>query len=384
MMDIRALRYFVEVVERRSFSRAAEQLHVTQPTVSKMIQQLEQSLGLVLLERIGKRFTLTDAGNVVLQRGRALLALHGEMGVELADLQQLARGDLRIGITQQTHASLAPLLAAYHRRYPGIELKLFEGGSHTIEAELRNGTVELGTLLDHAARRGVHPEFDALPLVRSPLCLLAPADARWQGRRAVRLAELADCAFIFYGEGFALNDIVAAACEQAGFTPRISGRSGQWDFVASLVRLGVGITLLPKIFCDTLPRRQFTVLPLERPALDWRLMLAWRRGGHLSFAARAWLELVREQPPASMMSPVIQRASSDARKATTSPMSSGWATRFSAWMVSAYSRPASVLMKFDISVLTMPGATALTRIPCSPSAVAKYLTSVLMAPLVAA
>jgi len=299
MMDIRALRYFVEVVERRSFSRAAEQLHVTQPTVSKMIQQLEQSLGLVLLERIGKRFTLTDAGNVVLQRGRALLALHGEMGVELADLQQLARGDLRIGITQQTHASLAPLLAAYHRRYPGIELKLFEGGSHTIEAELRNGTVELGTLLDHAARRGVHPEFDALPLVRSPLCLLAPADARWQGRRAVRLAELADCAFIFYGEGFALNDIVAAACEQAGFTPRISGRSGQWDFVASLVRLGVGITLLPKIFCDTLPRRQFTVLPLERPALDWRLMLAWRRGGHLSFAARAWLELVREQPPAA-------------------------------------------------------------------------------------
>src|SRR5471030_658275 len=78
MMDIRALRYFVEVVERRSFSRAAEQLHVTQPTVSKMIQQLEQSLGLVLLERIGKRFTLTDAGNVVLQSGRALLALHGE------------------------------------------------------------------------------------------------------------------------------------------------------------------------------------------------------------------------------------------------------------------------------------------------------------------
>ena len=297
-MDIRALRYFVEVVERRSFSRAAERLHVTQPTVSKMIQQLEQSLGLVLLERIGKRFALTDAGNLVLQRGRALLALHGEMGVELADLQQLARGDLRIGITQQTHAALAPLLASYHRRYPAIELKLFEGGSHAIEADLRNGTVELGTLLDHAADGGASQEFDALPLVRSPLCLLAPADARWQGRRGVRLAELADCAFIFYGEGFALNGIVAAACEQAGFTPRISGRSGQWDFVASLVRLGVGVTLLPRIFCATLPPDQFAVLPLQQPALDWRLMLAWRRGGHLSFAARAWLDLVREQLPA--------------------------------------------------------------------------------------
>jgi DNA-binding MarR family transcriptional regulator len=118
-MDIRALRYFVAVVDHQSFSRAAEALYVTQPTVSKMIQQLEQSLDLTLLERSGKRFTLTDAGNVVLQRGRALLAMHEEMGVELQDLQQLRRGDLRIGVTQQAHAPLAPLLApitaAIHR-----------------------------------------------------------------------------------------------------------------------------------------------------------------------------------------------------------------------------------------------------------------------------
>src|SRR5450830_1870365 len=148
-MDIRALRYFVAVVDHQSFSRAAEALYVTQPTVSKMIQQLEQSLDLALLERVGKRFTLTDAGNVVLQRGRALLAMHEEMGVELEDLQQLRRGDLRLGVTQQSHAPLAPLLAAYHKRHPQIELKLFEGGSQGIEADLRSGVLEMGTMLDH-------------------------------------------------------------------------------------------------------------------------------------------------------------------------------------------------------------------------------------------
>lgn len=294
-MDIRSLRYFVAVVEQQSFSRAAELLHVTQPTVSKMVQQLEHSLDLVLLDRVGKRFTLTDAGGVVLQRGRALLAMHEEMGVELADLQQLRRGDLRLGVTQQAHLPLAPLLAAYHRRHPDIELKLFEGGSQSIERDLRNGTLEMGTMLDHAANAGIWQEFDAFPLVCSPLCLLAPADSGWRGRRGVALRELADSAFIFYGESFALNEIVEDACLRAGFKPRISGRSGQWDFVASLVRLGVGITLLPKIFCDTLPRGQFTVATLEEPALDWKLMLAWRRGGHLSFAARAWLDLVRSK-----------------------------------------------------------------------------------------
>jgi len=272
-------------------------LHVTQPTVSKMVQQLEQSLGLVLLERVGKRFTVTDAGRVVLARGRALLAMHGDMALELSDLQQLRRGDLRIGVTQQTHASLAPLLAVYHRRYPDIELQLFEGGSQAIEVDLRSGALELGTMLKYPANDAIWDEFDALPLVRSPMCLLAPADSAWQGRTTVALRELAHSAFIFYGESFALNDIVAEACQQAGFTPRISGRSGQWDFVASLVRLGVGVTLLPKVFCDTLDGTQFCVATLEQPALDWTLMLAWRRSGHLSFAARAWLELVREQLP---------------------------------------------------------------------------------------
>lgn len=294
-MDLRALRYFIAVVDHQSFSRAAEALYVTQPTVSKMIRQLEQSLDLTLLERTGKRFTLTDAGSVVLQRGRALLAMREEMGVELQDLQQLRRGDLRIGVTQQAHAPLAPLLAAYHRRHPQIELKLFEGGSQGIEADLRGGVLEMGTLLDHAANQDIWQEFDSFPLVRSPICLLAPKDSAWRGRKRVKLRELADAAFIFYGEGFALNDIIADACQRAGFTPRISSRSGQWDFVASLVRLGVGITLLPKVFCDTLEQGQFTIAKLDEPALDWKLMLAWRRGGHLSFAARAWLELVRSK-----------------------------------------------------------------------------------------
>ncbi|WP_082491857.1 LysR substrate-binding domain-containing protein [Duganella sp. Leaf126] len=290
-MDLRSLRYFVAVVDQQGFSRAAEFLHVTQPTVSKMIAQLEQSLDLVLLERTGKRFTLTDAGQVVLTRGRAMLAMHEELQVELADLQQLRRGELRLGVTQQAHQALAPLLAAYNRQYPDVELKLFEDGTQAIETNLRNGTLEMGSLLDYAGNAHIWTEFDSLPLATSPLCVLAPLDAAWHGRPAVALRELADSSFIFYGASFALNEIVADACASAGFKPRISGRSGQWDFVASLVRLGVGIAVLPKLFCDTLPAGQFTITTLTDPQIDWKLRLAWRSNSHLSFAARAWLTL---------------------------------------------------------------------------------------------
>jgi DNA-binding transcriptional LysR family regulator len=75
--------------------------------------------------------------------------------------------------------------------------------------------------------------------------------------------------------------------------PRISGRSGQWDFTASLVQLGVGIALLPQMFCETLDTDQFTIVPVRAPALVWKVVLAWRRQGQLSFAAQAWLDLAR-------------------------------------------------------------------------------------------
>ncbi|WP_312438706.1 LysR substrate-binding domain-containing protein [Janthinobacterium sp.] len=292
-MDIRSLRYFVEVAEQNSFTRAAARLHVTQPTVSKMIAQLEQSLDLPLLDRVGKKFTLTDAGKVVLARAHELLALHAELKVELRDLQQLERGELRMGVSPQTHMAIAPWLAEYHQRYPGIELKMVESGTQAIERDLRKGTVELGTMLDYPGNAASWQEFESLPLVRSPLCLLAPPASIWQGRHSVGLSELADSPFVFYGDTFALNEIVLDACQRAGFVPRMTSRSGQWDFIASLVRLGVGVCLLPKMFCDTLDASQFAIVPLLDPPVEWNLMLAWRRTGRLSFAARAWLDLVR-------------------------------------------------------------------------------------------
>jgi len=265
------------------------------------VAQLEESLGLLLLEREGKRFSLTDAGRVVLARAHELLALHEQLKTELRDLQQLERGELRMGVSPQTHMALAPWLAEFHQRYPGIELKMYEVGTQAIERDLRKGTVELGTMLDYPGNAASWQDFEALPLVRSPLCLLAPRESPWHGRTSVQLSELADSPFIFYGDTFALNDIVLDACQRAGFVPRITGRSGQWDFIASLVRLGVGICLLPKMYCDTLDASQFAIVPLIDPPVEWNLMLAWRRSGRLSFAARAWLELVRSH----MANPVL-------------------------------------------------------------------------------
>lgn len=297
-MDIRALRYFVEVVNQNGFTKAALKLNVTQPTVSKMVQQLEQALEVALLAREGKRFAITDAGEIVLRRGREIIALHEIMKSEVRDLKKVEYGVLRLGLSPSTHTSLAPVLAAYHNAFPKIELKLFEVGSNAALDSLREGVLEIGTVLDCSRNREKLSEFDSMPLFESPLCLLAQRNSPWQGKTSVTLHELSECEFILYGDSFALNELVYDACIDAGFTPRVSGRSGQWDFMASLVSLGVGVTLLPRMFCETLDQAKFAIVDVSSPALTWKLSLAWRKSNQLSVAAKAWLTMAREMLPA--------------------------------------------------------------------------------------
>lgn len=292
-MDIRDLRYFAELVRAQSFTLAAERLHVTQPTISKMIRALEEEVGSPLLRREGRQLQLTDAGRVVHEHGAQVLAAYGALRHALADLETLARGELTVGIPPMGGPLFTALIATYRKRYPGIELKLFEQGAKGLEMALREGRVEVCALLQPADTEA----FGLLPVLRDPLWLVAPADSRWRARWSVELAELSAEPFVLYGESLALNGIVQAACREAGFEPAVAGRSGHWDFIAAMVGAGLGIALLPRLYCEKLDPQAFTFAQIV-PELPWDMALAWRRNGYLSRAARAWLDTAREVLPA--------------------------------------------------------------------------------------
>ncbi|MGH8777827.1 LysR substrate-binding domain-containing protein [Paraburkholderia sp.] len=289
-MELRALRYFVEVVRQQSFTVAAEQMFVTQPTISKMVKALEDEIGSPLLLRDGRQMVLTDAGRIVFQRGQDVLAAHALLQAELDDLDKLGRGELTIGIPPMGGALFTPTIAAFRQRYPKIDLKLFEQGSRGIETALISGELELGGVL-----QPVDPEtIDVLPMSRQLLWLVARRGSRWDGATQVRLADLASEPFVFYGESLALNDVVLNACRTAGFTPTIVGRSAHWDFMAALVQAGVGIALLPAPYCRRLDAAQLACCPVIEPEIPWEMAIGWRRNGYLSHAARAWLDVARE------------------------------------------------------------------------------------------
>lgn len=284
-MDIRSLRYFVEVVRQGGFTRAAGALHVTQPTISKMVKALEDELGGPLLLREGRTVQLTDAGKVVLARGQAVLAEVARLRQEVAEVDGMARGELAVGIPPMAGRYFAPVIGAYRRQYPGVALRLREQGGRALEEGVASGELDLGVTVLPATV----PGLGTLPVTRHALTVIYPAARAPASMRALPLAALAGESFAMYEDDFVLYRVILDACEAAGFLPQIAGQSRHWDFIGELVAADVGIALLPEPIARSLDPARVAVRPLAAPELTWELGLVWREG-YLSRAARAWLD----------------------------------------------------------------------------------------------
>ena len=288
-MDLRALRAFVEVVRQGGFTRAARTVFITQSAVSKAVRQIEDEIGAALLDRAVPGIRLTAAGEVVLRRAQAMLAERDDLLAELAELRGLQRGVLRLGLPAIGSSLLfAPVFADYRRRHPGIDIRLVEQGSKRLEELVLAGDIELA-----ASLLPVPDVFDWQVVQRERVELLVAAEHPLARRAQVALAELAGQPLILFGEGFALNPLVVDACRRAGFEPTVATRSSQVDFVVELVASGLGLGFLPASIAHQRAHPGVRALPLDDAHLRWDLALVWRRGGHLSAAARAWLERVR-------------------------------------------------------------------------------------------
>lgn len=293
-MDIRALRYFVELVREKSFTRAADKLFVTQPTISKMVRSIEAELGQSLLIRKGRHFTLTDCGQVLFRRGQTILAEMQQLEAEvaglagLAELQSLQHGRLSLGIPPMVGYLYADLIRTYRTRYPKVELELLEYDGCRIEQAVLEGDVELAITMLPTQETG----FSRLELEQLPIQVVLPDEPRWRGNTALRMEALQEEPFLLYTPAFTLSERLVQACKAAGFVPQVASRSSQWGFLTDMVRCGMGVAFLPEPVCDLLNQKGLVLRPLE-PELIWPLGVIWSHKRKLSSTAEAWLALCR-------------------------------------------------------------------------------------------
>ncbi|HEV8643267.1 MAG TPA: selenium metabolism-associated LysR family transcriptional regulator [Methylomirabilota bacterium] len=295
-MDLRRLEVFAKVAELGSFSRAAEALFLTQPTVSEHVQALEQELGVQLLDRLGRGATPTPAGELLLGYARRILGLTHEARQAIDRFQGRMSGQLIVGGSTIPGEYILPaLIGQFKGKYPDISISLRIGSSQQVSAWVEEGRVEIGVV-------GARPPSRALQsreLMADEMVIVVSADHPWATRKNVTLKDVMQESLILRERGSGSREALERALAEAGLdlaTFRVAGEMGSTQAVKQAVRAGVGIAMISKRAVeDECRARLLSCVNVRDLNVTRSFHLVTHRDRTRSPLAQAFLEFVESQ-----------------------------------------------------------------------------------------
>ncbi|MGA2590677.1 MAG: LysR family transcriptional regulator [Bryobacteraceae bacterium] len=241
-MDLHQLRVFQAAVKCGGFTRASEQLHLSQSTVSQHIKLLEEELGCPLFLRVGKRVQVTEAGNVLLQYAETIFRDLKNAEMAVREMNALQRGTVRLGVGPTTLTYRLPhVLGDYSRRFPNIELIVLAGTTEFLLDALRSQHLDLAVVM----RTAFQPGLAVTPLGHEEMVVVLNRDHPLAHQRTVEPADLASFRFILYEKNTAMQNVIDRYFESLGVTPRIAMEVENNEAIKSLVRVGLGASIMP-------------------------------------------------------------------------------------------------------------------------------------------
>lgn len=290
-ITLRQLRAFEAVARLKSFSRAAAEMHVTQPTVSKQIRLLHEEVGLPLLEQIGKKIFLTQAGEQLHATCADWLEAWGRFEQTVADFKGVKQGRLRIAAVTTTKFFMPRILGPFCAQYPGIDIAL--------EVVNRDRLLErLAQNQDDLYVMGVPPEGLAIecePFLENPLVVLAPIDHPLAQRKRIRLASLAQEPFIMRERGSGTRLAAERVFEERGVPLWIRMELGSNEAIKQAVAGGLGLAILSKSTLSTDPSvEQVTTLNVEGFPIKRSWYVVRPKNKQVSVVAKTFLDFLVE------------------------------------------------------------------------------------------
>jgi len=289
---LRQLRTFTEVARRLSFTAAAKSLHLTQPAVSMQVRQLEQAAGLPLLEQVGRRVHLTDAGRELLRYAAGISDLLREAEDAMKALQGVGGGELSIAVTSTAKYFAPRLLAEFRRSHPEARLRLAVSNREAVVRELTDNTVDLAVM--GRPPRGLDTE--AAPFAKHPIGIIAAPDHPLVGRKRLPLERLAGETFIIRERGSGTRAAMEHVFAERGFKAGETLEMSSNETIKQAVMAGMGIAFLSmhtiglELRAGRLALLAVNGLPVMR---EWYVI--HRRGKRLSPAAQAFKSFLLEQ-----------------------------------------------------------------------------------------
>lgn len=289
-MELRQLMYFVKAAELAHFTEAAAALYITQSTLSQQIKQLENELGILLFDRIGKHVHLTEAGGVFLLHARQIL-LDVEKGRQaIQDLQNMLSGELRIGVTYAFTSFLLPALTTFPVKYPGIKIYVEYGTTETLESKLRASELDMVLAFHQDA---FYKDLDSRPLFRSRTVMAVSKKHKLAGLKKVSLRALSGIDLIFPSRGFSARDSLDEVLLKNKIQPAVRIEMNDVHSILALVEKGHWATLLNER--ALLGWKNLVAITLEGKELRRWAHIIWQKGTYHKKAADLFIqELVKQ------------------------------------------------------------------------------------------
>jgi DNA-binding transcriptional LysR family regulator len=296
-MNFKHLQTFVTICEGGTVSRAAAELRITQPALSRRIKALQEELGLRLFDNLGRRLSLTSEGEEFLRHSRALLA---QAEAVLATGRALGRGRagvLRIGAAPHTLAAFFPsFVNKYEKQNPGVRVRLFEAGAAELLTMIEHGELHFAVTLalgghDHLAKR---------PIPAVQLLVLAAPRSRYGGDGTVDVATLGGVPLLVMPPGYATREAFDAACRIAGVEGSVVFESAALNTLAAFAEAGHGVAIVPATFRSKGERVRIARLVLRRKPVTMPLAILWDSNKPLPRFAENFPELFSTHATALM------------------------------------------------------------------------------------
>lgn len=267
-MEYLQLYYFVCIAREGNFSHAADKINVSQSSLSRAIQHLENEFNIQLINRTTRSFKLTPAGERFLQKAEKIVADFDDLQSYMSSYTATDTGEIRMGIPPVLNTIMAPLfLPNFSKQYPNINIFWDVKGSKLIQKEIIKGNLDVGLII----RPVDENKFNIHSVLNDRLVLFVPPAHRLANKKQVSIDQLANESFILLDETYQLFDNVVCACQEAGFYPKIIHCSPNWDYIVELVSLSQGITILPAPLAPHI-RNDLVAIPLIGDFAEWNVI----------------------------------------------------------------------------------------------------------------
>ncbi|KEK23496.1 LysR family transcriptional regulator [Bacillus gaemokensis] len=290
LMELRQLEYFLAVSKELHFTKAAEKLNISQPSLSQQIRALEHEFGMPLFDRIGKKISLTEAGRILFSHSKKVFHEIEQARTAIQELNGLQQGNLTVGaLLTVINYLLPPAILNFNALYPNIELSVLGLRTGEIREKLLQNELDIGITFLPVQDK----EIISIPLYQSELTLVVPTGHELTQHTTVTMEVLQKYPVILLPKNFFLTQLITLHCQNFNFTPKPILEISTMESLIHMVSKGMGITVLPKPYIDFLQSNSIQAIKIKNPTPTIEIGIIYRKDKYMCAATREFIEQLK-------------------------------------------------------------------------------------------